>query len=219
MWMAVCVCSVTGPVRIRDVPFASAMKMMSWGGRGQRSEWEHRYNTRFQHVRWRSEVRRGQQVSPGPAGTRPHSRCVGCFSATSQQLQYQFYLHKHLKHTWSCDYWTEAAFSLYRLTCYIHVTCCNKLTSSLYVSVPVLWTNSKWFMSIWVCSDIMNNLKYTFPWFLSLLRSLLWDSGWCKWCNVAMETETFSWSQTRFLYKSFRCNHFFNTCLLTMEAY
>lgn len=29
MWIAVCVCSVTAPVRIRDVPFASAMKMMS----------------------------------------------------------------------------------------------------------------------------------------------------------------------------------------------
>lgn len=30
--MAVCVCSVTGPVLIRDLPFASAIKMMSCGG-------------------------------------------------------------------------------------------------------------------------------------------------------------------------------------------
>lgn len=30
MWMAVCVCSVTAPVLILDVPFANAMKMMSW---------------------------------------------------------------------------------------------------------------------------------------------------------------------------------------------
>lgn len=47
MWIAVCVCSVTAPVRIRDVPFANAIKMMSWGGRG-----------RQRRIRERSEVSR-----------------------------------------------------------------------------------------------------------------------------------------------------------------
>lgn len=124
MWMAVCVCSVTAPVLILDVPFANAMKMMSW--RRIQPVSKHvcvrvyvRVSEYSPHTVWFSSVVRSSQKwyrcttnlnpyinpppththRPGPAGTRLHSRCVWCFSTTSPLLRSPLYLASLLKHT------------------------------------------------------------------------------------------------------------------------